>query len=229
MLRRRELRLRPFSRRDFARSSCAGGSGARPAAAVTRRLALAAFGAVCALAACAPAATTAGFSPAGTTPAATPSPTATATFPAAWPAPDRQLTPGVIATTDVNRLCPHVDPALEAARPTTAEKARVYAAYGLTYPQPAGKYELDHLLPLELGGAPDDPANEWPELNDAPDPAAITKNHLSPAFVHNSKDLSEDVLHADVCAGTVSLGAAQQAMLSDWRQAYVTYVGQPLP
>src|SRR5437588_12973817 len=28
----------------------------------------------------------------------------------------------------------------------------VYAGYGLAYPQPPGTYELDHLIPLELGG-----------------------------------------------------------------------------
>jgi len=142
------------------------------------------------------------------------------------PVPDKTVTPGTVATTDLARLCPHVDPALEAARPTGSEKARVYATYGLDYPQPPGTVELDHLIPIELGGAPDDPANEWPELNDRPDPAAIARWHLSPAFVHNSKDILEDALHQLVCAGRVPLGAAQEAM-TDWPAAYAKYVGRP--
>jgi hypothetical protein len=36
------------------------------------------------------------------------------------------------------------------------------AAYGLTG-QRLSDYELDHLIPLELGGAPAEAANLWPE------------------------------------------------------------------
>ena len=155
----------------------------------------------------------------------TPSPSPAGTFPADWPLPDRVLTPGAVTSaTDTSRICPHVDPALEAARPTSAEKAQVYAAYGLSYPQPSGEYELDHLVPIELGGQPDSAANEFPERNDTPDPAMIAKWHLSPAFVHNSKDILEDTLHYLVCSGRVPLNVAQQAIASDWRAAYVTYV-----
>ena len=100
----------------------------------------------------------------------------------------------------------------------------MYAAYGLSYPQPSGEYELDHLVPIELGGQPDSVANEFPERNDTPDPAMIAKWHLSAPFVHNSKDIEEDVLHQLVCAGRVPLSVAQQAIASDWRAAYVTYV-----
>jgi len=158
------------------------------------------------------------------TPSASPAPTGS--FPADWPLPDQKLTPGAVTSaTDTSRICPHVDPALEAARPTSAEKAQVYAAYGLSYPQPPGVYELDHLVPIELGGQPDSAANEFPERNDTPDPAMIAKWHLSAPFVHNSKDIEEDVLHQLVCAGRVPLSVAQQAIARDWRQAYAKYVG----
>jgi hypothetical protein len=136
------------------------------------------------------------------------------------------LTPGAVTSaTDTSRICPHVDPALEAARPTSAEKAANYRAYGLAYPQPHGAYEDDHLVPIELGGAPDDPKNLWPERNDTPDPGAMAHFHLNPAFIENSKDLVEDILHRDVCAGLVPLSVAQQAIAADWRQAYAKYVG----
>jgi len=150
---------------------------------------------------------------------ATPSPS-----PSPWPTPDNHKTPGTIATINPDRICPHVDPALEAARPTTADKAKVYRAYGLAYPQPTGTYELDHLIPIELGGAPDDPANEWPEPNTPPDSAAMRRWGLSPAFVHNPKDVLEDVLHQLVCSGKVPLPDAQQAIATDWPGAYAHYL-----
>lgn len=158
----------------------------------------------------------------------TPPPSASPLYPASWVLPDRSLSPGVASVSDVTRLCPHVDPALEAARPDSREKAAVYRAYGLSYPQAPGKYELDHVVPIELGGAPDDPQNMYPEPNDTPDPAMIARYHLNPAFIHNSKDIVEDVLHADVCSFKVPLAVAAQAMATDWRAAYVRYVGPPV-
>ena len=65
-------------------------------------------------------------------------------------------------------------------------------------------FELDHLVPLELGGATTY-QNLWPELNDYP----------APGFL-NSKDEVENKLHSAVCDGTVSLRAAQLAIASDW-------------
>ena len=159
--------------------------------------------------------------PSTNTPAASPAPSP-------WPTPDNHLTPGAIATTTPDRICPHVDRKLEAARPSSADKARVYRAYHLDYPQPTGKYELDHLIPIELGGAPNDPANEWPEPNTTVDPAAIKRWGFSPAFIHNPKDLLEAVLHREVCDGRVPLGEAQQAIASDWPAAYAHYVAEGL-
>src|SRR5262249_2512994 len=178
-----------------------------------------------ATAACAPALT---VTPPASPRPATVAPSAAQTPPgdSGFPVPDKTVTPGAVATTDLARLCPHVDPALEAARPSSSEKARVYATYGLDYPQPPGTVELDHLIPIELGGAPNDPANEWPELNDRPDPSAINRWGLSPPFVPNSKDSLEHALHQPVGAGKVPLGAAQRAMTA-WPAAYAKYVGQP--
>lgn len=143
-----------------------------------------------------------------------------------------KLTPGAVQPGyGLKDICPHVNPALEAMRPSTAEKALVYRAYRIGS-HPAGKYEIDHLIPIELlGQAGADlsaPArNLWPELNDTPDPAMIRKYHLSAAYVHNSKDVLEDVLHDKVCTGTVPLATAQRAIATDWRAAYVQYVGKP--
>jgi hypothetical protein len=87
----------------------------------------------------------------------------------------------------------------------------VYAAYGVPYPQPSGSFELDHLIPLELGGDNSD-ANLWPE------PA-------SPVPGFHQKDALENRLHELVCSGRLALGDAQRAIASDWYAAYRTYVG----
>ena len=65
--------------------------------------------------------------------------------------------------------------------------------------------ELDHLVPLELGGS-NDATNLWPESPPTPNP----------------KDKVEDVLNAAVCDGRVSLAAAQRAIAADWLTAEKT-------
>jgi hypothetical protein len=69
------------------------------------------------------------------------------------------------------------------------------AAYGLAGQDPDG-YELDHLISLELGGAPADPANLWPEP------------YLGERTA-KQKDRLESELHRRVCAGTLPLADAQ--------------------
>jgi len=74
-----------------------------------------------------------------------------------------------------------------------------YPAYGI----PSGTAtELDHLVPLELGGN-NSAANLWPEVPPSPNP----------------KDSVEDALNAAVCAGRVTLASAQQAIALDWLTA----------
>jgi hypothetical protein len=81
---------------------------------------------------------------------------------------------------------------------TEQEKAASLAAYGDT--GPLGAYEYDHLVPLELGGATNDPRNLWPEPGASPNP----------------KDAVEDELRREVCDGQMSLRAAQHAIAGNW-------------
>ena len=74
-----------------------------------------------------------------------------------------------------------------------------YPAYGLGW----ATSELDHLVPLELGGS-NDATNLWPEVG-------------KPSG--NPKDKVENALNAAVCDGRVSLVAAQNAIASDWLTA----------
>jgi hypothetical protein len=84
---------------------------------------------------------------------------------------------------------------------TQAEKRANAAAYG--YTGPFSGAEFDHDIALELGGDPNDPRNLW----------------VQPQASPNSKDAVESQLHQLVCAGTVSLAAAQQAIAADWTTA----------
>jgi hypothetical protein len=68
----------------------------------------------------------------------------------------------------------------------------------------SGSYEVDHLVSLELGGN-NSVANLWPEI--------------SPGY--HEKDEIENRLHDAVCAGSVSLRAAQQEIARDWRHTFV--------
>jgi hypothetical protein len=82
------------------------------------------------------------------------------------------------------------------------ERTQVYAEYGVSYPQPLGAYEVDHFIPLEIGGS-NDIKNLWLE------PATPT-----PGF--HQKDQFEDFEHAQVCNGTISAPEAQSRIISDW-------------
>jgi hypothetical protein len=62
--------------------------------------------------------------------------------------------------------------------------------------------ELDHLVPLELGGS-NDMTNFWVEAGKIPNP----------------KDAVENRLHAEVCAGKISLHTAQLDIAHNWMTA----------
>ena len=87
---------------------------------------------------------------------------------------------------------------------------QVYASYGIHYPEPAGTYELDHLVPLELGGDNSN-RNLWPE------PALPV-----PGF--HEKDQVENYLHDAVCGGRMALAGAQAGISSDWVSLYRLYL-----
>jgi hypothetical protein len=142
------------------------------------------------------------------------------TFVGADPLPDPHCTPGAvdpqvtqanIATTICSRgFTSSIRPP---ERVTAPEKEASAAAYG--YSGSLHLAEYDHLIPLELGGDPNDPANLWVEPPD--DPAA--------ASFANAKDGLEARLNRLVCSGRLRLTTAQQAIASDWVAAERTYGG----
>lgn len=94
---------------------------------------------------------------------------------------------------------------------TEPEKLASMSAYGLR--GRASSYEYDHLVPLELGGAVNDPRNLWPEPGYAG----------SSGFYRNPKDHLENVLKRRVCRGSLSLAAAQRMIAREWVAAYGAY------
>src|SRR5665811_2237514 len=72
------------------------------------------------------------------------------------------------------------------------------AAYGDT--GSLGEYEYDHFVPLELGGATNDPRNLWPEPGASPNP----------------KDTVENELRQKVCDGRITLAQAQREIVTNW-------------
>jgi len=87
---------------------------------------------------------------------------------------------------------------------------QVYASYGIRYPEPSGAYELDHLVPLELGGDNSN-RNLWPE-------------RASPLPGFHQKDLLENYLHDAVCGGRMALADAQAGIAADWISLYRRYL-----
>jgi hypothetical protein len=123
--------------------------------------------------------------------------------------PDAKCTPGAVdkavSPATVSRtIC--VSGYTARVRPpvsyTDALKRRLLASYGLPNADPAG-YELDHLISLELGGAPADPANLWPEP-------------YAGAGGARKKDVAENATRRMACADPAKLAALQTAIARDW-------------
>ena len=136
--------------------------------------------------------------------------------------PDPRLTPGAInpavteETMDVT-IC--IRGWTRTIRPpadyTEALKRRQIREYGYG-DRRLRSYEEDHLIPLDVGGSPDDPRNLWPEPRQAAD-----------GWNADRKDPLEAVLVRLVCEGRVPLRDAQRAMATNWIEAYRSYVGAP--
>ena len=76
--------------------------------------------------------------------------------------------------------------------------------------EPLDEYELDHLIPISLGGAPLDQRDLWLQPRRGPANA-------------DAKNILAYVLWRLVCDHQVSLATAQRAISSDWTKAYQLY------
>jgi hypothetical protein len=131
--------------------------------------------------------------------------------------PDSRCTPGAVNPSVTQRtirstICrggwtATVRPSVSVTEPEKFASMEAYGARGS-----ASRYEYDHLVPLELGGAVNDPRNLWPQLD-----------YPSHGFYLNPKDRLENVLHRLVCHGSIGLSRAQRMIATDWVAAYREY------
>ncbi len=127
--------------------------------------------------------------------------------------PDPECTPGalnpdVTQDTIASTIC--VAGYTTRVRPPTSYTSPLERQLLIAYGQPGAppaNYELDHLISLQLGGAPRDPANLWPE------PYGGDTNA-------RQKDVVENYLRRQVCAGLLPLGEAQRLIATDWVSVY---------
>jgi hypothetical protein len=125
--------------------------------------------------------------------------------------PDHKLTPGAIRTSDAKELCAptfHTRPFRHTSQET---KNQVYREYGAQrgVGRCKGGCEVDHLLPLELGGL-DDIKNLWPQPPDTP---------TVPGW--QTKDKVENWGKIEVCTGKMDLSYVQKTMIEDWTKLYL--------
>jgi hypothetical protein len=125
---------------------------------------------------------------------------------AAGKLPDAKCTPGKVMTTDRDTICK--TSTKDRRKVTSDVHKEAFTEYGYSYPQARGAFEVDHLIPLELGGD-NDIANLWAQ------PASPT-----PGF--HEKDHVEDFLHKQYCAGLISLEQAQRQIATDWLSVWKT-------
>jgi hypothetical protein len=110
---------------------------------------------------------------------------------------------------DVNATCGHSKE--HRGSMSHARRDDILTRYGLppgTHPD----YEIDHLIPLCLGGS-DDPSNLWPE----------PRRSIEPKWNAEAKDRLERFMCDMVCSGQLDIATAQEALAKDWVAAYHKY------
>lgn len=143
--------------------------------------------------------------------------------------PDPRFTPGdILPAVTASDVC---TPgwATDHRHVTEEMRAQVYAEYGYDYehcqgPEQGVSYlscEVDHLIPLELGGS-NDLKNLWPQ------PFSCANRQLcavyDPRPGAGEKDQLENELHHMVCTGRISLADAEHCIASNWVACWQKYV-----
>jgi hypothetical protein len=125
--------------------------------------------------------------------------------------PDPKCTPGAVMTMDLEVIC-HQSTKVRRHVSAVVHR-RAFSDYGLVFPQPRGAFEVDHLIPLELGGD-NTIENLWAE---AAEPR--------PGF--HEKDRVENYLHEKVCAGEMKVAEAQHLIATDWLSVWSKLESRP--
>jgi hypothetical protein len=132
----------------------------------------------------------------------------------AWAYPDPSRTPGFtnpdITQASIEQTVCNPQWSTKSVRPPSSYTTRLKKEQmrELNLPGTAEDYEEDHFISLELGGNATDPRNLWPEPY-YPSPGA------------REKDVVENYLRKQVCAGAMALEEAQRAITTDWYRVYL--------
>lgn len=114
--------------------------------------------------------------------------------------PNPKLTPGRVAQTDKDR-----------GGVTVGMEQKVFARYGLPWAsRPA--FKIDHLIPLELGGA-DTIDNLWPQ--------SLRARPYGP----DRKELLTEVLLQRIAKREMTLEEAREQIRRDWIDAFIDHLG----
>lgn len=117
---------------------------------------------------------------------------------------DLNATPGAVIITANRAVICAPGYTRKARRVPMSVKKLVCGEYGVPVAQCNGRnFEIDHLIPLELGGS-NDIKNLWPQ----------------PVAEAREKDELEGWLHRQVCSGRMSVQRAQKAIAHDWFAAW---------
>jgi hypothetical protein len=120
--------------------------------------------------------------------------------------PDRRCSPGAIYSgLTKNILCSPSFHTRDNNLPARVKRA-VEIEYGMSPKAYGSTLEIDHIVPFEIGGS-NDIANLYPEK-------------ATPAPGFHVKDRLEIKLHALVCAGQMTLRAAQSGIAMNWQTLY---------
>jgi hypothetical protein len=114
--------------------------------------------------------------------------------------PDPKLTPGRVAATEKDR-----------GGVNLAMEQKVFARYHLPWEWRA-RYKIDHLIPLELGGA-DTIDNLWPQ------------SLRAKPYGADRKELLTEVLLERIRTGRMTIAQAQEQIRTDWIDAFVDHLG----
>jgi hypothetical protein len=129
------------------------------------------------------------------------------------PSPHRNyaMTPGAITSATTEQVCKpgYATSVRPSSSVAAALKTDRMSVYGIAVADRSA-YQLDHVVSLELGGAPTSLRNLWPE----------------PIEVARQKDKVENALHTAVCSGQLPLWKAQACEAFNWHLCVTWYLSE---
>lgn len=114
--------------------------------------------------------------------------------------PNPKLTPGRVAEREKDRR-----------GVTLAMEQKVFARYRLRWER-RPQFKIDHLVPVELGGA-DTIDNLWPQ------------NLRAKPYGPDRKELLAEVLLKKIASKQITLAQAQEEIRRDWIDAFIDHLG----